>query len=184
MDMQNEQHKDEYLEAPPKLVAALRQLPREPVFVPSTLDEALIKAARQHLGQAERKKPNWFRLMPWTVATAGLAAAVLLTYPHTKEFLGFGPSTFGRSSKAVPRGSENTVESAIPSQSPGLAYLREDLNRDGKVDILDAFMLAKKLQGASFSDPNLDVNDDGVIDHRDVEVIAVHAVSLEKRGRS
>jgi hypothetical protein len=62
--------------------------------------------------------------------------------------------------------------------------VREDLNGDGKVDILDALMLAKKLQSAPSSDLQLDVNGDGVIDRRDIETIAAHAVSLEKRGRS
>jgi len=184
MDMQNEQHKDENLEAPPRLVAALRQLPREPVFVPPTLDEGLMKAARQHFGRPEKKRSGWFRLLPWTVATAGLAVAVLLAYPRAKESLGTGGSTLSRSTKSVQRGSENRGESAIQPQSHGPAYVREDVNRDGKVDILDAFMLAKKLTGAHFSDPNLDLNDDGVIDHRDVETIAAHAVSLEKKGRS
>jgi Dockerin type I domain len=184
MDMQNEQHKDENLEAPPKLVAALRHLSREPVFVPPTLDEALMKAARQHLGRAERKKLGWFRLIPWTVATAGLAAAVFLAYPRAKELLGFAPLTFGRSAKSVQRGSENTAESPIPPKSHAPAYVREDLNGDGKVDILDAFILAKTLQAAPISDPRLDVNGDGVIDRRDIETIAAHAVSLEKKGRS
>jgi Dockerin type I domain len=184
MDMQNGTNTDENLEAPPKLVAALRQLPSAPVFVPPTVDEALMKAARRQLGRPDKKRPVWFRLMPWTVATAGLAAAILLAYPHAKEFFGSGPSTFSRSAKGVQRGSENTAESAIPPQRQGLANVREDLNHDGKVDILDAFMLAKKLQGAPVLERTLDLNGDGVVDQRDVEIIAVHAVSLEKRGRS
>jgi hypothetical protein len=178
MDMHNGHYKDQELEAPVKLVAAVRQLPRKPVFVPPTLDEALMKAARQHLGQAERKRPDWFRLIPWTVATAGLAAAVLLAYPRATQFLGFG-----QFKKEVRRGWENPSDSTI-QQANGLANAREDLNRDGTVDILDAFILAKKLQVEPSSDPRLDMNGDGVIDRRDVETIAAHAVSLEKGGRS
>jgi len=182
--MQNEQHKDENLEAPPRLVAALRQVPREPVFVPPTLDGALMKAARQHLSQREEKKMGWFRLLPWGVATAGLAAAVLLALPHAKEKIrGPGRSTISRSTKSVHSESE-PGETGIQPQSHGVADVREDLNGDGRVDILDVFMLAKKLQGAPTSDLRLDVNNDGVIDRRDVETIAAHAVSLEKRGRS
>lgn len=179
MDMQNGRHRDEELEVPAKLVSALRQLPRDPVFVPPTVDEALMKVARQHLGRPEKRRISWFRLLPWTVATAGLAVAVLLAYPHAKEFLGFE-----KSAKAVRGGWENTSATGIQPQSQGLADLREDLNHDGKVDILDAFILARKLKGAPLSDSSLDLNGDGVIDNRDVEVIAVHAVSLEKKGRS
>jgi hypothetical protein len=183
MDMQNGTNIDENLDAPPKLVAALRKLPQESVFVPPTIDEALMKAARQHLSRPEKKKAGWFRLMPWAVATGGLAAVVFLAYPHVKESAGTRGSTFSRSAKAVHRGSEN-AGSAIPPQIQGLASVREDLNRDGKVDILDAFMLAKRLHGTPVSDRTFDINGDGVVDHRDVEIIAVHAVSLEKRGRS
>jgi hypothetical protein len=179
MDMQNGHNKDLELEAPPKLVAALKQLPTEKVFVPPTVDEAVMKAARQHFLQPEKKRNRWFRLMPWTVATAGFAAAVLVAYPYAKEFLGFGASA-----KTVHRGMKNTDESGVQLQSHGLAFVREDVNHDGKVDILDAFTLAKKLQGRPFSDPGLDINRDGVVDHRDVEVIAARAVSLEKKGRS
>jgi hypothetical protein len=179
MEMQNGQNKDDNLEAPPKLVAALRQLPTEPVFVPPSVNEAVLRAARQQLGRTEKQKPTWFRLMPWTVATAGLATLILLAYPHAKEFLGFGALA-----NTGHRGMKNTSESGLQRQSHGSAYVREDVNQDGKVDILDAFILAKKLQGRPFSDPGLDMNRDGVVDNRDVEVIAVHAVSLEKRGRS
>ena len=181
--MQNGSNKDIDLEAPQKLVAAMRQLPKEAVFVPRTVDEALMKAARQHLGRPEKKKPGWFRLMPWAVATGGLAALILLAYPHAKESPGTRGSTFSRSARAVQRGSEN-AESVIPPQRQGLGYVREDLNHDGKVDILDAFMLAKQLQGKPALDRTLDLNGDGIVDNRDVEIIAVHAVSLEKRGRS
>jgi hypothetical protein len=82
------------------------------------------------------------------------------------------------------RGWENHGDSSLRPQAKALANGREDLNHDGNVDILDAFMLAKKLQSAPLSDPGLDMNGDGVIDRRDVETIAAHAVSLERRGRS
>jgi len=179
MDMQNGHSKDLGLEAPPKLAAALKQLPSEPIFVPPTVDEALLKAAHLHLCPPQRKRTNWFRLMPWTVATTGFGAAVLLAYPYAKNFLGLGQSR-----KAATRGWASTGNSNFQPQSHGLAAVSEDLNHDGKVDILDAFMLARKLQGPPISDPHLDVNADGVIDHRDIEAIAAHAVSLGKGGRS
>jgi len=178
MEMQNGHSDDKELEAPPRLVAAFKQLPKTPIFIPPTLDEALIKAARQHLAAPEKKRTLWSRLRPWTAAAAGFAAVILVAYPHAKELLGFGQSR-----KAVRRGWEN-VHTGIQIQSHGLAYAREDLNRDGKVDILDAFMLAKKLQALHVSDPNLDINRDGIVDRRDAEAIAAHAVSLEKRGHS
>ena len=176
--------REESLDAPPKLLSALRQLPKEPVFVPRTIDDALLKAARQHLAPPQRKNIRWLRLLPWSVATAGFAAAVLLAYPYSKDYFGYGRSTFGRSSRSILHGSQNADQTVIYPQNHASTYARGDLNHDGKVDILDALILAKKLQAVPFNDPTLDLNTDGVLDHRDVEVIAVQAVSLEKRGRS
>lgn len=183
MNMQNGQEQNDRLEAPPKLVAALKGLSRESVFVPPTIDESLITAARQQLSRGEKKKTSWFNVLPWTVAATGLAAAVLVGYPYARDFLGLGGRRFERSTKTA-RSSETPNETGIQAHHPGFTSHREDLNRDGEVDILDAFMLARKLQNPPLSDSNLDINGDGFIDHRDVDTIAAHAVSLEKRGRS
>jgi hypothetical protein len=62
-------------------------------------------------------------------------------------------------------------------------FAREDLNRDGRVDILDAFQLARQTQAGANSAAT-DLNQDGVTDRRDAELIATHAVRLEKGGKS
>ena len=69
-----------------------------------------------------------------------------------------------------------------PKLTPGFA--REDLNRDGAVDILDAFALAKKLETGTSVGEGVDLNGDGKIDEQDVATLAVRAVSLEKGGPS
>ena len=63
-------------------------------------------------------------------------------------------------------------------------FALEDVNRDGQIDILDAFALARQVKQGSASDKRLDVNGDGVVDERDVATIAAHAVKLERGGRS
>jgi hypothetical protein len=60
MDMQNEHRNDEGLEAPPELAAAFKQLPAEPIFVPPTMDEALLKSARLHLCPRKEREPTGF----------------------------------------------------------------------------------------------------------------------------
>jgi hypothetical protein len=67
---------------------------------------------------------------------------------------------------------------------PGNSFAKEDLNLDGRVDILDAFALATKLKAGAIASPQLDLNGDGVVDSRDVAVLAAQAVSLRKGGRS
>lgn len=144
--------------APPLLIAALRQTHSAHVFVPRTRDEAVLRAARAHLAPAKPQGSNpitrWLR---WpTVATACLLLCAV-AYRLTRT-----PS----------------------SPNPATTYVREDLNRDGRVDILDAFQLAREVQASARSTRAPDLNSDGIVDRRDAEIIAAQAVKLEKGGRS
>jgi hypothetical protein len=69
----------------------------------------------------------------------------------------------------------------VHSRSSGLV---EDLNRDGVVDMLDAFALARQLEPGQAPRPQLDFNGDGRVDERDVQALAAQAVSLEAGGNS
>jgi hypothetical protein len=153
----NQPDPDEALEAPPKLVAALKRLPQEPVFIPPTADEAILRAARQHLGGPVPARTAWFRFMPWAAAAASivLLAAIPLFYMR-------------------------------PAHGPvrDSAFAHGDLNHDGHVDILDALALARQLKQGRDKDLQLDVNGDGVVDGRDVSAIAARAVRLERAGHS
>lgn len=135
------------LEAPPKLVAALKEASRRYIFVPPYVDRAILGAAQERL--APRAKPNFRNFRRWILWPALAAACVfvacvawlLTTRPH---------------------------------------YAREDLNHDGKVDILDAFALAREIKSSAHLSASLDINGDGVVDGRDVALIAAHAVQLKK----
>jgi len=142
--------RDEALEAPAKLVSALRHLSGERIFVPPTTDEAILRAARAQLSPARQPKLNWLRFAPWAV---GGAAGIMLMF--------FSLQT--------------------PKLPPGFA--QEDLNRDGVVDILDAFALAKKLETGA-SGAGVDFNGDGKVNQQDVAALAAQAVSLGKGGHS
>src|SRR5437867_10626046 len=87
---------DESLEAPAKLVTALRELPQERIFVPPTLDEAVLRAARNHLEGEDEKQFNWFRLMPWAVAVAMLALLLMLGQLFTSTLKTHRGRTFAR----------------------------------------------------------------------------------------
>jgi len=151
-----------------KLVAALKEPPARRVFVPPSVDAAILRAAREHLthtisslspSDAERAgvRGLFARLLkPWilwpTVATACLVLACLAFFFASR------------------------------SSQPQLA--REDLNHDGRVDILDAFQLARETQSSAKPNAASDLNHDGLVDRRDAELIATHAVKLEKGGKS
>jgi hypothetical protein len=57
--------------------------------------------------------------------------------------------------------------------------LEGDVNGDGRVDILDAFALAKQVELANALKPEWDFNHDGVVDRKDAEAIARTAVRLD-----
>jgi hypothetical protein len=166
-------------EAPPRLVSALKQVRRAPIFVPRTLDEAILRAAQQHLGKpAPQSRPPTLvaqvfnllyrgfsisgskevRLIRWLAA----AAAVLLLAAVANQVL------------------------RRPAEQPnsGPITAREDINRERRIDILDAFALARQLKSGTKPNATMDVNGDGVVDERDVTALAAQAVKLEKGGNS
>lgn len=59
-------------------------------------------------------------------------------------------------------------------------WAREDLNHDGRVDVLDAFALARRLQQGAVTDLQFDFNADGVVDKKDIDAVAARAVRLAK----
>ena len=69
-------------------------------------------------------------------------------------------------------------------RSPKERFALEDVNHDGKIDILDAFALARQVKQGSFSDKKLDLNGDRVIDEKDAATIAAHVVKLDRGGKS
>jgi len=105
----------------------------------------------QVLGEARRRlrgRPVVLRRLTWV----GVAAAVALT---AGAWLVLGPG---------------------PSGGPTLA--REDVDGSGRVDILDAYLIARSLR-AGTTDPAWDLNGDGVVDGQDVDAAAMASVRLE-----
>ena len=61
---------------------------------------------------------------------------------------------------------------------PAVHLAKGDINANGKVDMLDAYLLARHLAAAEKLDPKWDMNGDGVVDQADVDWIANHAVQI------
>lgn len=144
--------------APPRLIAALCQTQSGRVFVPRSADEAVLRAARERLAPARPRLSSL--LARWWCWPAFATACLLLCAVGYR------------------------LARTIPSSNPVLVHAREDLNRDGRVDILDAFQLARQLQSGVEQGRDLDFNSDGMVDHSDADALATRAVSLEKGGRS
>ncbi|MBP8303149.1 MAG: hypothetical protein KBE04_03370 [Phycisphaerae bacterium] len=56
-----------------------------------------------------------------------------------------------------------------------------DVDRSGTVDILDAFQLARRIEQSARLDPRWDLNGDGIVDRKDVDVAGSLAVRLGHR---
>jgi hypothetical protein len=136
-------------EAPDALLRALRSAQTEPLFIPPTLDEAILREAHLRLTRRPRRGLNWFRFAPWLAAASVTIIAVSFIHLSHK-----------------PR------------------FAREDLNRDGRIDIIDAFILAKQIKSGAPLKSTLDINGDGIVNGRDSETIAAQAVTLQKPDRS
>ncbi len=154
MPEDNRDRENGVLEAPPELVSALKRLPKTGLFIPPTVDEAILHAARRQLSQQPARGIKWSFALRWGIATAAL---VLLL-------------------AGLPLALRRTDTTS--------SFARGDLNHDGQVDILDAFALARELKTGIRPSLQMDVNGDGVVDERDVATLAARAVSLGKGGRS
>ena len=138
------------IEAPAKLVSALKESSRREIFVPTYVDRAVLDAARAQLKRSKKTRVGGFRRwMLWPALVTGCAVIVLV----------------------------------VRTLTTSAQFAREDLNRDGKVDILDSFALARELKSGGSLPGYLDVNGDGVVDEQDVNAIASRAVALGKDNR-
>jgi hypothetical protein len=74
-----------------------------------------------------------------------------------------------------------TLVSVLHHAPPRLAQIG-DVNRDGRVDILDALVVARALADGGKLDASWDMNHDGVVDQKDVDWIAATAVNVSGAG--
>ena len=149
--------KDSDLRVPSKLSADLNALFEPQVGVPPEVDRAVMDRAYKHLaplqsGKGKRLRIHW----GWRIAAAAAVIILAFSLDLTKQT---GPTTDSFSlSKAQ----------------------ATDIDRNGRVDILDAFKLARHIESAGRTETEWDFNGDGLIDRNDVDVVANAAVRLDK----
>lgn len=134
---------------PERFAKAMAARNKTAVFVPPWVDEAILAQAQKQLASRQPKRKPRLTWAWWTAAAAAVAFGVWISQPLLSR-------------RSVPR--------------PTLA--REDINGDGRVDILDAFALARALEHGAVRRP--DLNGDGQVDLRDVDWVAARAVQLHK----
>jgi hypothetical protein len=154
-DGTNPRRDGEEPQAPPRLAAALKESPARRVFVPPSIDRSVLDASRRHLTKPQRSGWASFRSQFFRPSLA--VACIVLT---ALAFL------------------------LIHRTDTPAQFAREDINRDGHVDILDAFQLTRELKSGSSWPAAWDLNGDGKVDLRDAELVATRAVTLGKGNPS
>jgi len=164
------------LKVSPKLSADLNTLFKPQSSVPPEVDRAVMDQANRRF--IRRDRPHVFLSKTrvrvfrgahiWRIAAA--AAVIIFAFSLDLTTQKPGPTT----------DSSLTVEARAV-----------DIDRNGRVDILDAFKLARHVESADYTKKNLspvsstgqagwDINGDGLVNRKDVDEVAFAAVRLDK----
>ena len=141
----------------PMLKAELRRLSDLPVAVAPEMDEAILAAARRSY-RTRLRRWAWARRLAVGAAAAAIIAIGIRLFVTT------------------PNPAANSLT------HPQLAQVA-DINHDGKVDILDAYTLARHIARHDPLDHAWDINGDGVVDQKDIDLIASLAVQVSGEKR-
>ena len=145
-------------DVPAALVEALRGAHAHRVAVPPQIDRAILADARA--GYARRRR---FWVAARAVGAAGVAAAaavvVVVLYLDRRD--------------AAP----------VPVVTTGPGAVAGDVDGSGRVDMVDALILARRVEaGRAVSTPAEDVDGDGILSEGDVTGVAERAVRIDAGG--
>ncbi len=137
----------------------LRTLFKPQLSVPPEVDRAVIDKSHQHFIPKHWRHRIFQHVSLWRIAAA--AAVIIFAF------------------------SLNLTQKPGPTTSqPNLVEAQAiDIDRNGRVDILDAFKLARHIESAN-AEKKWDINGDGFVNRKDVDLVASAAVSLplQKQG--
>ncbi len=208
---ENESHFDEENDhkVSDKLTADLKALFKPQFKVPPEVDRAVMDKASQHL---VRRRPK--RILHWAGSVAAVVMIVAILnftqkpalhkarefdkerkiaekQPEEERYAMEMPSAPVGKFKREPvtdvagKLAENNIkDSRSDAYRPPVVVARADFDHSGRVDILDAFKLAKRIESTEKLDTNLDMNGDGHINSNDVDCVAYTAVRLDMRSGS
>jgi len=159
---------------PRELAEDLAALDGRPVDVPPEVDEAVLAMARQRLAPKRRWRLAFGAA--GAAAAAALLVAVVLWQPRAEHSLAdkSKPAAVAMENSFAPLASAQT-----PATEPTLTD-RKDIDQNGRLDILDAFALARHLQAGQQTRQEWDFNGDGRVNTDDVDALARAAVRVGK----
>ncbi|MBW7990348.1 MAG: hypothetical protein FVQ84_10090 [Planctomycetes bacterium] len=124
--------------------------------IPPEVERAVMDRAYQHFTQKHWSHRILRHISIWRIAAA--AAVIILAF------------------------SLNLTQKPGPTTSQSLLGEARavDIDRNGRVDILDAFKLARYVESAERTETKWDINGDGLVNSNDVDMVASAAVRLDK----
>ena len=161
---------------PPEREAAILSLARERAAAVRSKSKVESRKSKAGGRQSARRR-TLRRVVPWAAA-ASLAFVVggYFWLNRTSEPEA-PPPIMATAPKAVRPPSPPVAQRVATVVAAG----PDDLNSDGRVDIVDAYLMARSLERGR-SERTWDRNRDGRVDRGDVDRIAFAAVSLRRRG--
>lgn len=158
---------------PQEFMELLRERYCPEIGVPPEVDAAILAQARQHLESTVTSRrrvgagsaPGWKRSALLATAATVLVSVVTWRSLYSPGDLLQAPAVSNARSMARNEGHQMTAG-------------RDDVDGDGIVDILDAFALARLVEGGKAVSPDQDRDADGAVSRSDVDVLAGHVVML------
>ena len=145
------------LRAPSKLSADLNALFEPQIGIPPEVDRAVMDRAHKHLAPLQSDKGRRLRIhWGWRIAAAAAVIILAFSLDLTKQ-------------------PDPKTDSFLLSKAQAV-----DIDQNGRVDILDAFKLARNIETAGHTETEWDFNGDGLINRSDVDMVAFAAVRLDK----
>ena len=153
-----------------KLSSDLKGLCQPGESVPPDVDRRVIDMANRRL----RRRP----MRQWVGWAATAAAAAVIIFVVSVSL--------PKKSETLRQRSKTKSISLMDERSPemkAVSVVAADIDRNGRVNILDAFKLARRLESSQDLESQWDINGDGQIDRGDVDTIAIVSVSLDQGVR-
>ncbi len=142
--------------------------------VPAQAEQAILNQARHRLGRSRRVIIR----LRWAAGAVAAAAVLVIGVVLYQAADHLNPQSAIRNPQFV---DSRVAQQAISTRiRPDLAEGRADIDSNGRVDILDAFRLARHVESRGQTKTQWDLNDDGLVDRKDVDLVAFAAVRLDK----
>jgi hypothetical protein len=150
------EHFDENLDlkVSPEFSADLNALFKPQFSIPPEVDRAVLDKAHQQFAPRHWSYHILRHISIWRIAAA--AAVIIFAF------------SLNLTQKPGP-----TTSQSLPVEARAV-----DIDRNGRVDILDAFKLARHVESAEHTEKKWDINGDGLVNINDVDLVASAAVRL------